>query len=732
MSNYGRPQRRIAGLGGSRQMQNLMIQEMKNQKKKGSPTSSPKNKNRFNFPKLNKEKKEKKEKKKKQQKMPKIIYKAPKLTTKHVQLEEMTQSQIESIEKQTSNTKRLVTQKRKAGRAGRRPPSRKSRAIKSAIKIDQTKNKKITQTNQTNNIKQETKPHTTTTKNTPTKNTTTNNITTTTTKTKNEEKKKNNNQKNEKKTKLPKVEKTKEPKLPPRRRGLTTLPTTSGNGFTRGRGTGRSFGFGRGKVQENGRARGRGRGSGRGKVQDNGRGRGIGIGRGRGRGRGRGKVQENGRGRGRGTGNGIKKVTNIKNNPNNTNTKDKEVKRETVKKPFYEIKIQNFLREGEGRKQFTSYHIDFKSIATGGEPQMVKRRYSDFVWLRTNLALEAPQFIVPIVPSKGKDRFNPQMIFRRIRAFERFINRISEHPLWEEFATPKIERQENQKKKKKKGEKEEEEEEEEQDPFRRAINRYLTNHQEMDPDILEKRQNALGAFEKSTEKLYGTVTQLVDIKIRQGELFNIIPDKLHSVVELADPIISESELWISFADTLNDIADLFDMKTQQEKEVVGDAFSEFFRQSFALREPFAVYSKALEKKNKIKKEYEIKAQKIEKNKSSKESRAYKDLRAFEKKKLTIEKEYNDTCKILTHDLKRFDKLTILEYKKTLLDYAMSQYSFQRSLLSMFKRFVDTNKDFLIMETENQYLNQNENENENENGNGIGNENENENELEKDN
>jgi hypothetical protein len=58
----------------------------------------------------------------------------------------------------------------------------------------------------------------------------------------------------------------------------------------------------------------------------------------------------------------------------------------------------------------------------------VVRRFNDFVWLRGQLRDALPYLIVPALPEKQQiGRFNPDFIDVRLRALQRWGDRISTH-----------------------------------------------------------------------------------------------------------------------------------------------------------------------------------------------------------------------------------------------------------------------------------------------------------------
>ena len=60
----------------------------------------------------------------------------------------------------------------------------------------------------------------------------------------------------------------------------------------------------------------------------------------------------------------------------------------------------------------------------------VRRRYSDFEWLRQNLILFYPDCVVPSIPKKNYgDRFNELFIIKRAKTLEKFLNNVLMDPI---------------------------------------------------------------------------------------------------------------------------------------------------------------------------------------------------------------------------------------------------------------------------------------------------------------
>jgi hypothetical protein len=95
-------------------------------------------------------------------------------------------------------------------------------------------------------------------------------------------------------------------------------------------------------------------------------------------------------------------------------------------------------KEGEGTpNQWVSYLVitntDFKSFQSPHSE--VRRRFTDFVYLHQSLSKEYPQCAVPPLPDKRNmsyvrgDRFSPDFTSRRAHSLQRFLKRITLHPV---------------------------------------------------------------------------------------------------------------------------------------------------------------------------------------------------------------------------------------------------------------------------------------------------------------
>ncbi|XP_063675600.1 sorting nexin-12-like [Bolinopsis microptera] len=107
---------------------------------------------------------------------------------------------------------------------------------------------------------------------------------------------------------------------------------------------------------------------------------------------------------------------------------------------FLEIDVCNPETHGIANKRYTDYEVRLKTNLPIFRVQecSVRRRYSDFEWLRSELEKES-KIIVPALPGKAIKRllpfrgddgiFEEDFIEDRRQGIEGFINKIAGHPL---------------------------------------------------------------------------------------------------------------------------------------------------------------------------------------------------------------------------------------------------------------------------------------------------------------
>ncbi|KAI3632603.1 hypothetical protein MIR68_009709 [Amoeboaphelidium protococcarum] len=101
---------------------------------------------------------------------------------------------------------------------------------------------------------------------------------------------------------------------------------------------------------------------------------------------------------------------------------------------FLEIEVLNPQTHGDEKNQnaFTDYEVVLNTNIPSFKlkSSKVRRRYSDFEWLRDILEKEVPRVNLPALPGKVfRNRFDEDIIEKRRHGLERFIQIVAGHPL---------------------------------------------------------------------------------------------------------------------------------------------------------------------------------------------------------------------------------------------------------------------------------------------------------------
>jgi len=107
---------------------------------------------------------------------------------------------------------------------------------------------------------------------------------------------------------------------------------------------------------------------------------------------------------------------------------------------FLEIDVVNPMTHGVARTRYTDYEVRMKSNLPifKQKESSVRRRYSDFEWLRNELERDS-KIVVPPLPGKAWKRqmpfrgdeglFEEEFIEDRRKGLEQFVNKVAGHPL---------------------------------------------------------------------------------------------------------------------------------------------------------------------------------------------------------------------------------------------------------------------------------------------------------------
>uniref|UniRef100_A0A1E1WZR8 Sorting nexin-3 n=1 Tax=Amblyomma aureolatum TaxID=187763 RepID=A0A1E1WZR8_9ACAR len=107
---------------------------------------------------------------------------------------------------------------------------------------------------------------------------------------------------------------------------------------------------------------------------------------------------------------------------------------------YLEIDVGNPMTHGVARKRYTDYEVRMRTNLPvfKNKESTVRRRYSDFEWLRSELERDS-KIVVPPLPGKAWKRqlpfrsdegiFDDEFIEERKKGLELFINKVAGHPL---------------------------------------------------------------------------------------------------------------------------------------------------------------------------------------------------------------------------------------------------------------------------------------------------------------
>lgn len=107
---------------------------------------------------------------------------------------------------------------------------------------------------------------------------------------------------------------------------------------------------------------------------------------------------------------------------------------------FLEIDVCNPITHGVGSKRFTDYEVRMRTNLPVFrlKESSVRRRFSDFEWLRSELERDS-KIVVPPLPSKALSRqmpfrsddgiFEEDFVEDRRKGLEIFVNKVAGHPL---------------------------------------------------------------------------------------------------------------------------------------------------------------------------------------------------------------------------------------------------------------------------------------------------------------
>lgn len=102
----------------------------------------------------------------------------------------------------------------------------------------------------------------------------------------------------------------------------------------------------------------------------------------------------------------------------------------------YEVNVDNPQKHLDPMETYISFRVTTKvKQKTNEEEFIVRRRYSDFLWLRNKLFESFPTLVVPGLPAKHSmleqlDRYSRAFVMNRMSMLHTFMQRVSSHPVF--------------------------------------------------------------------------------------------------------------------------------------------------------------------------------------------------------------------------------------------------------------------------------------------------------------
>ncbi|KAI8915816.1 PX-domain-containing protein [Gorgonomyces haynaldii] len=99
---------------------------------------------------------------------------------------------------------------------------------------------------------------------------------------------------------------------------------------------------------------------------------------------------------------------------------------------FLEVEVTNPQLKDTGRNKYVDYELICRTNLPifKAKESSVRRRYSDFEWLKDTLERENSRVNIPSLPGKVfTNRFSDEVIENRRRGLERFMQIVAGHPL---------------------------------------------------------------------------------------------------------------------------------------------------------------------------------------------------------------------------------------------------------------------------------------------------------------
>lgn len=359
--------------------------------------------------------------------------------------------------------------------------------------------------------------------------------------------------------------------------------------------------------------------------------------------------------------------------------------------PDMEIRLMSPEKVGEG---LMGSHVEYKLVVKTSLPQYKTqdfscvRRFSQFLWLRTQLLDHHKGYMIPPLPEKQIiNRFNAEFVEFRRRELERFLFRLVSHPVlikspWLQMflETENLVQKEVPKPV----------EEKKQTGFFSSLvgNSFsggFTSQNEPD-QWFDAKKNYIIALENQLNALAKSANMLVK---KQKELSQVYVDFGLSSSLLASTE-SDHSAWVSnsfgkLAEMSAQVSNLHESLVDNETVYFEDSIRDYVRIIGAAKEMLAVRNEKLVAYQNISKQLEDKKQKLAKTHGN--TKLHKEIDDFEPKVDEAKAEFNAISEICKSELLRFESTKALEIKKILVKFTQTNINFGLQVMDQWKQFL---------------------------------------------
>jgi len=320
----------------------------------------------------------------------------------------------------------------------------------------------------------------------------------------------------------------------------------------------------------------------------------------------------------------------------------------------------------------------------------VARRYSDFNWLREQLAENNKGYLIPPLPEKAVlNRFNAEFVEYRRKELERFLQRVVAHhhlcqspDLQAFFETEKAEGglvKKSVDKSQTQGES--------KSGFLSFLSTTPTLGVVQDPDPwFDSKKNYISSLETHYQLLTKNLNTYIRKKKETVAAFAEfgVSCSLTASAE-ADHDSTTSGAFNHFADIITQANDLEEKRMSDETGVFEDSLKDYHRLLQAVKEMLAARQDKLTAYHNASKSLETKREKLEKTKGN--AKLEQEVNAAQELFTKTELEFNQVSAVSRAELQQFEATKLKDIKALLVQYTQININFELQMADFWKQLM---------------------------------------------